>query len=124
MVRSTRRQARKSKSTATRRMRGGSRHEECQDLLKKCIVDDYDYERMQDYTCDAIEEGKSYEEFVEHNMAVVDMLSDEDCDFFINVCNKIKGGKLHQMDLERCSVFRTSRVFFDKQGGLVIVNPR
>lgn len=94
------------------------------ELIKKYIVDKYDYDRMISHDCDCIDDKKTYDDFVKWNIQC--MLECDAGEYILieQLCKKIKNRTVAQMDLESCAVFDSSNIFFGIKKNLVIVNPR
>jgi hypothetical protein len=90
----------------------------------KRIPDEYDYERMVNYDCDAIDTTKSYEEFKVDQTAAAATLNPEECERLKTVLALLDANKLEQIDLETCAPTKSTKIFFDKNGKIVLVNDR
>jgi hypothetical protein len=95
----------------------------CLTLLRKLLPDDYDFERMEDNDYSAVK-GKTYEQFLEYNISVVEAMSEVDCAFHQALFERILRGNVKTMDMEYASASSASNAFFDLKGRIVIVTPR
>jgi hypothetical protein len=95
-----------------------------EELLQKFIPNKYDYDRMDGYNCDGIEEGESYDDFLEWNIKCIIECSEDDYNFIAKLCSKISSKQIGQMDMESCVVWESDGIFFNKQKNIVIYHPR
>jgi hypothetical protein len=72
--------------------------------------------------CYQINLKDNYDQFVNYNQDIIFNYSDEECDFFIKLCNNIINKKISSMDLDSCCIFRQDGVFFDKKKNIVVFN--
>ena len=98
--------------------------ENCLSLLEKLIPPEDCYERMVDLKCYQINLKDDYEQFVNYNQDIIFNYSDEECEFFIKLCNNIINKKISSMDMESCCVFRQDGLFFDKKKNIIVFNYR
>jgi hypothetical protein len=98
--------------------------ENCLSLLEKLLPQEDCYERMVDLKCSKINLKYNYDQFINYNQDIIFNYTDEECDFFIKLCNNIINNKISSMDLECCCVFRQDGIFFDKTKNIVIFNYR
>lgn len=96
----------------------------CLSLLEKLIPPEDCYERMVALKCYQINLKDNYDQFVNYNQDIIFNYSDEECDFFIKLCNNIINKKISSMDLESCCIFRQDGIFFDKKKNIVVFNYR
>jgi len=95
---------------------------ECMEFLNIFLIDKNQYDRMNDEQIN----GKigTYVEFVEWNVKCLKGYNNEECIFFKHLCDKILLGKIGQMDMEYCVVWKTYSIFFDIHKNLILVHPR
>jgi hypothetical protein len=98
--------------------------EERTNLIKKYIIEEYDYERMIAHDCDAIDESKSYDEFLDWNIQCILECDEKEYISIEHLCNKIKNTTIAQMDMESCVVWDSSNIFFGVLKNLIVVHPR
>ena len=98
--------------------------ENCLFLLEKLLPPEDCYERMVVLKCSQINLKDNYDQFVNYNQDIIFSYSDEECDFFVKLCNNILNKKISSMDLEGCSVYRQEGIFFDKKKNIVVFNYR
>ena len=83
---------------------------------------DYEFSRMTDNS-DTYSE-MTYEQFVEWNRECFNSASDEERGFLKQICMSITNGRIGLMDLESCSQFQASGVYFNPTKMICIFNPR
>ena len=88
------------------------------------VVHDVEYERMQWENCKGVDKNAPYEEFLEWNMACINLLNNGERLWTIGLCNKLDTQSVGLMDLESCAIFTAHAIYFDKNRRLCIVNPR
>ena len=98
-------------------------HDICIDILKEILIDDDDYERMQDLDTSEIA-GPTYDDFVRFNIAVISDYSYDDCIFFAQLGKMIKTGMMNIQDMETCGPMTACGVYFDINKKLVVCCPR
>ena len=98
--------------------------ENCLSLLEKLLPPEDCYERMVALKCYQINLKDDYDQFVNYNQDIIFNYSEEECDFFIKLCNNIINKKISSMDMESCCVFRQDGLFFDKKKNIVVFNYR
>ena len=98
--------------------------ENCLSLLETLLPPEDCYERMVELKCRKINLKYNYDQFINYNQDIIINYTDEECDFFIKLCNNIINKKINSMDMECCCVFRQEGVFFDKKKNIVIFNYR
>ena len=87
------------------------------------IPNEAEYERMQDYSHDEYG-GISYENFIVNNMKYIQKFSAVDKIWYSSLCKRFQDASIVTMDMEGCSTFTASYIFFDYQGRLCIGNER
>jgi len=90
--------------------------------FKKFIIDTYSFERM-------IHSGTkvnfpNYSEFVKWNIKCINELSPEKQAWLFNLCQQINNKEINMMDEESCAIFTASKIFFNEEKTLCIMNPR
>ena len=88
------------------------------------IIDDSDYERMVEYESSAIDNTKSYDEFVDWNKSCVKAQSDTDKFLFILMAKRVKSGVIEMIDMESPGPWTASNIFFDTTKKFVFVHPQ
>ena len=96
----------------------------CMRLFKKVLVTECYHERMVSYDCRRIDCSESYEQFVARNRKVIEDLNTEGIVFYTSLFKALQNDEISTMDMEHCCAFDADSVYFDKNGKLVIVNPR
>jgi hypothetical protein len=86
------------------------------------IVDQYSFERMQQMNDDI--NFSNYKKFLEHNIKCIDELSDEDKNWLLLLCKKLKGSMIGLVDTEHCVEFTADSFYFNNNKKLCIANPR
>ena len=121
----TRKNQRKNRSTRRNRQRGGAPTDvELVNALMSVIIDEDDYERMVGYESSAIDNTKSYDEFVEWNKSCVKAQSDTDKFLFVLMAKRVKSGLIEMVDMETANPWNASNLFFDTTKHFVFVHPR
>jgi hypothetical protein len=92
--------------------------------VESFLPDDGAYERMKGYDCSAIDRSLPYNEFVRWNIECIRGLTDDDKEWVVGLCKRLKKNTIGLMDLESCAVFVGDCIYFDKNKNLVIANPR
>ena len=82
------------------------------------------HERMKGEACSAINRELSYNEFVRWNTECIRGLTDDDKEWLVGLCKRLKKNTISLMDLESCAVFVGDCIYFDTNKNLVIANPR
>ena len=90
--------------------------------FKKFIIDKYSFERMIDSGTDV--NFKDYSEFVKWNIKCISELSPEKQSWLFNLCQQINNKEINMMDEESCAIFTASKIFFNNEKTLCIMNPR
>ena len=122
---STRKNQRKNRSTRRNRQSGGAPTDaELVAALMSVIIDEDDYERMVGYESSAIDNTKSYGEFVEWNKSCVKTQSDTDKFLFVLMAKRVKSGLIEMVDMETTNPWNASNLFFDTTKHFVFVHPR
>jgi hypothetical protein len=122
---STRKNQRKNRSTRRNRQSGGAPTDaELVAALMSVIIDEDDYERMVGYESSAIDNTKSYAEFVEWNKSCVKTQSDTDKFLFVLMAKRVKSGLIEMVDMETTNPWNASNLFFDTTKHFVFVHPR
>ena len=93
-------------------------------ILKNFIPSKYDYDRMIAEGCKGINQKESYNDFLEWNSKCIIECSDDDYNFIEKLCSRIGINKISQMDMECCTIWDSSGIFFNKQKNIVIYHPR
>ena len=121
----SRKNQRKNRTTRRNRQSGGAPTDaELVAALNSVMIDDHDYRRMIAYESSAIDETKSYDEFIEWNKACVKAQSDTDKFVFILMARRVAGGMIEMIDMESAGPWTASNLFFDTDKKLVFVHPR
>jgi len=81
----------------------------------------YEFERMITHQ-DNI--NGSYHDFLEHNERIMNNLPGDDLAFLRRLCGMIKTTTVNVMDMESCAEFKSSGIYYNKEGELCIFNPR
>ena len=87
------------------------------DGIKKCIVNEYTYDRMQD--C----HWTSYREFYEWNVKCLHE-SQDDAIWLHHFCKLLSSDRIKLMDEESCATFSAYGFYYDEDKNIVLVNPR
>jgi len=103
-----------SKTRRSRKIGGG---DNAVKALMMVLPEEDNYERMANNSND-------YDAFVESQEEAATKLNGEMESFFIELCNRVKSGKMRTMDLESGVSMTATYVFFDKKGNLVVANER
>lgn len=83
---------------------------------------DNDYERMSDMNDDY--NNISYSQFIKWNLNCIKGLSPEDFLWVKSLCRLIRSSKIRSMDLEHCSAFEVSGLYYNLEGNLCLTTPR
>jgi hypothetical protein len=86
------------------------------------IVDQYTFERMQQMNDDI--NFSNYKEFLEFNIKCIDELTDDDKNWLLALCKKLKSSMIHLVDTEHCVEFDADTFYFNHNKKLCITNPR
>lgn len=95
----------------------------CVGHLKNIIVDEYDFERMQNFGTDFLP-GTTYKEFVEFNISVIDSYSEDDCVHFSLIYDNLIKKKTRVQDMEVCHAMSVTSMYFDTNKTMVLCSPR
>jgi hypothetical protein len=87
------------------------------------VVDSYDFERMVDSEYSGVS-ASNYTDFLAWNTQCLTELTADERLWVQSLCERIKKNKIRLMDMEPCSAFVASGLFYDKKKNLCIVNPR
>lgn len=86
------------------------------------IPDEDEFQRMKDYSSNY--DDMTYQQFIVHNITHIQKFSEVDKIWFKNLCKRFQDGSVVTMDMEGCSTFTASYIFFDHRGRLCIGNER
>jgi hypothetical protein len=87
------------------------------------VVDSYDFERMAGSEDSGVSVS-NYTDFLAWNTQCLMKLPPDELLWVQGLCERIKKNKIRLMDMEPCSAFVASGLFYDKKKNLCIVNPR
>jgi hypothetical protein len=90
------------------------------DDIKKCIVNEYTYDRMKnmsEYPWD------SYTEFYDWNVKCLQE-SQDDAIWLYSFCKLLATDRIKLMDEESCAIFAAYGFYYDEDKNIVLVNPR
>ena len=90
--------------------------------FKKFIINEYSFERMIDSGTKV--NFTDYNEFVKWNIKCINELSPEKKYWLYNLCQQINNKEINLMDEESCAIFTASKIFFNEEKTLCIMNPR
>ena len=90
--------------------------------FEKFIINNYSFTRMIDSGTDV--NFKDYSKFIEWNIKCINELSPEKQDWLFNLCQQINNQEINLMDEESCAIFTASKIFFNDEKTLCIMNPR
>ena len=105
------------------RRAAGSAKETCLALFKKLLPDSYDFEYMKNQDYKNVQD-KTYAQFTQANVAIVEAMNDADCAFYTSLFERITRRNIKIMDLDVASSVGATNVFFNSKGHVVIVSPR
>jgi len=88
------------------------------------LLEDCEFERMQDMNPKNVEGMDDYAAFVAWNARCVADLSDDMRAALTGVCALLKKGTLKMADMEDCGEWGASGFYFNAKKQLVIVHPR
>ena len=91
------------------------------DDIKKCIVNEYTYDRMKNMSDDC--PWDSYNEFYDWNVKCLQE-SQDDAIWLYSFCKRLANNKVQLMDEESCVAFTAYGFFYDHNKSIVLVNPR
>lgn len=85
---------------------------------------DDDFRRMKSYNCKNVDTIQSYQDFLSWNQKCINDLSQDERNWVLGLCQKIKRYKISLMDLESTAVFDAFKIYYCQNKNLCIVNPR
>lgn len=96
------------------------------DIIKKNLVDEYTFERMKnmDEDLDTHYSDYTYPEFVAWNMTCAAALPEDELNWLVVLCRKIRRDSVRIMDAESCIAFSAAGIYFDPEKNLCIWNDR
>jgi len=97
------------------------------DMVKKCLLDEYVFERMKDMSEDSgdnLYSGYTYLEFIAWNMSCAAALSQDELNWLVILCKKIINSRISIMDAESCVPMEAAGIYFDPEKNLCIYNDR
>jgi hypothetical protein len=65
-----------------------------------------------------------YNEFFKWNIKCISELSPEKQAWLFHLCQQINNQEINMMDEESCAIFTASKIFFNEEKTLCIMNPR
>ena len=85
---------------------------------------DDDFRRMKSYNCKNVDTIQSYQDFLSWNQKCINDLSQDERNWVLGLCQKMKKYKISHMDLESCAVFDVYMIYYCQNKNLCIVDPR
>lgn len=98
------------------------------DVIKNSLLDEYVFERMKDFDEENGNENRycdyTYPEFIAWNMSCAAALSEDELNWLVTLCKKIRNDRIRIMDAESCSAFSAAGIYFNPEKQLCIYNDR
>jgi hypothetical protein len=88
------------------------------------LPDQHDFQRMTEFRCKNVDTIQSYQEFLSWNQKCINYLTQDERNWVLGLCQKIKRYKISLMDLESTAVFDAFKIYYCQNKNLCIVNPR
>lgn len=88
------------------------------------IPDADDFQRMKSHDCQNVHTIRSYQDFLAWNEKCIKELSQDERNWVLGLCQKIKKYKISLMDLESCAVFDAFKIYYCQNKNLCIASPR
>jgi len=95
----------------------------CVGYLKDILIDEYDFERMQNFGTLNLP-GDTYDEFVKFNISVIDSYSEDDCVHFSLIYDSMIKKKTRVQDMEVCHAMSVTSMYFDINKTMILCSPR
>jgi hypothetical protein len=92
--------------------------------IMRHLPDAGDFQRMIELNCKNVDAIQSYQGFLSWNETCIKELSQDERNWVLGLCQKIKKFKISLMDLESCAVFDAFKIYYCQNKHLCIVNPR
>lgn len=92
------------------------------ELILSCLAKGVNFEIMEYYNDKP--DFKSYEEYYEHNVRLIQNLPAAEKEWLLVLVQKIKNPGIKTVDLEYCSEHRSCGFYFNKKNQLCITTPR
>ena len=86
------------------------------------VVDSESYARMQSQDCNGVDDSMQYAAFLDWNLNCLNELDSDELDMVFKLTQMISAKKLNLMDLEPCVAFPATRIYYDINKKLCIVN--
>jgi hypothetical protein len=83
-----------------------------------------DFQRMTEFGCKNVDNIQSYNDFLAWNQRCINDLTQDERNWVLGLCQKIKKYKISLMDLESTAVFDACNIYYCQNKNLCIVNPR
>lgn len=83
-----------------------------------------DFQRMKSHKCQNVDTIASYQDFLAWNEKCITELSQDERNWVLGLCQRMKRYKITHMDLESCAVFDAFVMYYCQEKNLCIVNPR
>lgn len=97
------------------------------DVIKKCLLDEYVFDRMKDMSEDSgdnLYSDYTYPEFIAWNMSCAAALSEDELNWLVTLCKKIRNDGIRIMDAESCVSMEAAGIYFNPEKQLCIYNDR
>ena len=88
------------------------------------LPDADDFRRMTEFRCKNVDTIHSYHDFLAWTQRCITDLSQDERNWVLGLCQRIKKYKVSLMDLESCTIFDASMIYYCQNKELCIVNPR
>ena len=97
------------------------------DVIKKTLLDEYVFERMKGLSEDSgdnLYSDYTYLEFIAWNMSCAAALSEDELNWLVVLCKKIRNDAICIMDAESCVPMEAAGIYFNPEKKLCIYNDR
>jgi phosphoserine aminotransferase len=88
------------------------------------LPDEHDFQRMKSLNCKNVDTILSFQDFLAWNEKCIKEISQDQRNWVLGLCQKIKKYKISLMDLESCSIFDAFIIYYCQNKILCIANPR